>query len=278
MTLPYVVGREDPTPTLQLHGVTRSFGTSGHGRVAALGPVDLTLRQSEFVAIVGPSGCGKSTLLRVAAGLLRPTSGRIDRAAESEASFVFQEPALLPWRSVRRNCAVPLELTGVPRSERAARVLEALELVGLRSWAGFYPHQLSGGMKMRVALARALVVDAAVVYFDEPFSAIDELTREVLNEQLGLLWAQRRFAGLFVTHNISEAVFLAERVLVMSERPGMFVGEIQVPFPFPRESWLRTTEDFVSVERSVSALLRSRRAQGDPRATSDVRPAEVGRG
>jgi len=242
-------------PALRLESVEVSFPAPTGGEVAALGPVSLEIEPGEFVALVGPSGCGKSTLLRVAAGLLPASAGSVVADA-GRSSFVFQEPALLPWRTVERNCLVPLELTRVAKAERRQRVRETLELVQLLPWSRYYPHQLSGGMKMRAALARALVVDAAIMYLDEPFSAIDELNRAALNEYLSRLWLGRRFAALFVTHSISEAAFLAERVLVMSARPGRIVGEVRVPFPFPRDSWLRTTEEFVRIEREVVALLR----------------------
>lgn len=170
---------------------------------------------------------------------------------------MFQEPALLPWRTVERNCALPLELAGVPTAERKRRVRETLDQVALGAWARFYPHQLSGGMKMRASLARALVADADIIYFDEPFSATDELNRARLNEHLNNLWMTRRFAALFVTHSIEEAVFLGQRVLVMSERPGRLLGEVGSPFPFPRSEPLRTSEAFVRVEREVVALLHS---------------------
>ncbi len=248
----------DPLVAMRMLGITRSFAsTTGKSTVHAVGPIDLDLGAGEFVAIVGPSGCGKSTLLRLAAGLLRPTAGTIIHGGTASSSFVFQEPALLPWRSVERNCAIPLELTGVRQDLRRDRIRAALDLVGLVAWSSFYPHQLSGGMKMRVALARALVVDAEIMYLDEPFSAIDELTREGLNEHLSRLWLERRFAALFVTHNIGEAVFLAQRVIVMSERPGQLLGEVKVPFDYPRDLWLRTTAEFVHVEREVASLLRA---------------------
>jgi NitT/TauT family transport system ATP-binding protein len=229
----------------------------GRGRsVAALGPVDVTLHDGEFLAIVGPSGCGKSTLLRLGAALLDPSEGAIERRSD-DASFVFQEPALLPWRTVAGNCALPLELTSVSGADRAERIRSSLELVGLADWAEAYPRQLSGGMRMRVALARALVVEAPIVYFDEPFSAIDELTREELNDHLLAVWSRRAFGAMFVTHNIHEAVFLAQRVLVMSPRPGQILGEVEVPFAYPRSAELRTSSAFIDVVREVTQRLRA---------------------
>jgi NitT/TauT family transport system ATP-binding protein len=236
--------------------VTKEFTAPRGAPVAALGPVDLTVGVGEFVAVVGPSGCGKSTLLRLGAGLLPPTQGVIDRSAAG-ASFVFQESALLPWRTIEHNCALPLELAGVGRTERKERVRAILDFVGLGAWGRYYPDQLSGGMKMRAALARALVPDADLIYFDEPFSATDEINRARLNEHLSKLWQARRFAAVFVTHSIEEAVFLGQRVLVMSERPGRLLGEVEVPFEFPRHEPLRTSEEFVRVERRVVELLHS---------------------
>lgn len=236
-------------------GVRKAYRTPRRTWVDVLGPLDLRLRAGEFVSIVGPSGCGKSTLLRIAADLIPVSSGTVERRSR-DASFVFQEPALLPWRTVGGNCALPLELAHVPKAQRRSRVREVLAYVHLDAWRNFYPHQLSGGMKMRAALARAIVVDAPVVYFDEPFSATDEMSRERLNEFLSRLWVGRGFTALFVTHSISEAVFLASRVLVMSDRPGRILGEVEVPFPFPRTAPLRTTETFVSIEREVINLLR----------------------
>jgi NitT/TauT family transport system ATP-binding protein len=243
-------------PALLMHGVEKRFELGRQQSVTAIARVDLQIDAGEFVAIVGPSGCGKSTLLRLGAGLLEPSGGRIERR-DADASFVFQEPALLPWRSVAGNVQLPLELTDVPREQRAARIERVLGLVGLADWADALPRQLSGGMRMRVALARALVVDAPVVYFDEPFAAIDELTREELNSHLLDVWRQRRFAALFVTHNIHEAVFLADRVVVMSPRPGRLLGQVEVPFELPRRPELRTSAAFIDVVRGVSELLRA---------------------
>ena len=242
--------------TIEMTGLEKRFALRRGEQVHALGPVDLALTAGEFVAIVGPSGCGKSTLLRVGAGLLNPSAGSM-RRTRGGASFVFQEPALLNWRTVAANCTLPLELTAVPRREWSERVRASLELVGMGEWSGAYPSQLSGGMKMRVSVARALVTDADVVHFDEPFAAIDELTREVLNVELSQVWAKRRFAALFVTHNVHEAVFLADRVLVMSPRPGRIVGEVTVPFAHPRPLELRTSGEFAAVVREVTALLRA---------------------
>ena len=272
-----------PETALAMTGVRKTYRSPDRKWVEVLGPVDLRIGEGEFVAIVGPSGCGKSTLLRIAADLVHPSGGVIERKSD-KASFVFQEPGLLPWRTIGRNCELPLELAQVPKARRKERVREVLHFVHLGAWANFYPHQLSGGMKMRAALARALALDSTVVYFDEPFSATDELGRELLNEFLSKLWSDRRFAALFVTHSISEAVFLANRVLVMSDRPGRFLGEFAVPLEFPRTAPVRTSDQFVGIQREVVALLRggtSQAASGtvgggkDPR-TDGAGPAPTG--
>lgn len=223
--------------------------------VQALAGVELSVEAGEFVAIVGPSGCGKSTLLRVLAGLIEPTGGRVavDGMAPVEArrrlhelAFVFQHPTLLPWRTVLDNLRLPLELgrrrgsNAVPREE----LLAALARVGLRDFARAWPHQLSGGMQMRLSLARALVTDPRLLLLDEPFGALDDLTRQRLNEELLRLWLERGWTGLFVTHNVAEAVFLSRRVLVMSPRPGRFVAEVAVPFGYPRSPALRGAPEF----------------------------------
>lgn len=229
-------------------GVTFSDGTE------TLRGIDLHVAPGEFVAVVGPSGCGKSTLLRVAAGLQQPSTGS-SRAPES-TGFVFQDPTLLPWRTVGANVGLFAELHGMDREERQTRVSAALATVGLSDWSGHYPRQLSGGMRMRVSLARSLVLQPTLFMFDEPFGAVDEMTRERLNDELQALFAEQKFAGLFVTHSVSEAVFLATRVLVMSARPGRIVADIDVPFPHPRPHDLRYTAEFASIAAQVSAALR----------------------
>jgi NitT/TauT family transport system ATP-binding protein len=231
----------------------------------AVDRVSFSLNCGEFVAIVGPSGCGKSTLLRSIAGLLRPTGGRLTIAglepvrARREAtrmSFVFQDPTLLPWRNVHDNIALPLELAGEDRKARDARVHRAIELVGLAEFAGNYPAQLSGGMRMRVSLARAVVTDPELLLLDEPFAALDDITRQTLNEELLSLWQSRHWTGVFVTHNIAEAVFLSQRVLVLTRRPGRIAADIPIPLPFPRTNALRSQADFARLTGEVAASLR----------------------
>ncbi len=222
----------------------------------AIDKVDLHLGGGEFVAIVGPSGCGKSTLLRMCAGLVTPTSGRCS-AGSGIPGFVFQEPALLPWRNVLRNVELLMELDHQPRKERRPQARSTLELVGLEGFERSYPHELSGGMKMRLSLARALAMRVKVFLLDEPFAAIDEITREQLNDELLRLWALERFTALFVTHNVAEAVYLAQRVVVMCSRPSRIVAELPVPFPYPRMPELRADAEFASAVGQVSSLLRA---------------------
>jgi NitT/TauT family transport system ATP-binding protein len=221
----------------------------------ALAPTDLIVRDAEIVAIVGPSGCGKSTLLRIASGLDAGSSG--EARTEGTIGFVFQDATLLPWRTVERNVELAAELLGVARPERVARVAEAIELVGLEAFRHHRPAALSGGMRMRVSLARALVLRPDVFLFDEPFGALDEITRERLNEELLRIFGVRPFAGLFVTHNVSEAVFLASRVVVMSSRPGRITHDVHVPFPFPRDPELRYTPEFACLAGDISRALRA---------------------
>jgi NitT/TauT family transport system ATP-binding protein len=229
-----------PGGRLELRAVAVSFPTAGSQRLVALDGIDLTVEPGQIVAIIGPNGSGKSTLLRVAAGLLRPDRGAaaLDGLQITEPSprvgIVFQEPRLLPWRTTSANVAYPLELAGIPTEERRGRVEALLRTVGLESVAGLVPSQLSGGMRQRAALARALVLEPRVLLLDEPFSALDELTRERLNRELLALAADRASTLIVVTHSVQEAIFLADRVVVLSSRPGRVVADIAVPFPRPR--------------------------------------------
>ncbi|MFM9927455.1 ABC transporter ATP-binding protein [Variovorax sp. H27-G14] len=238
---------------LGLHGVSKRFDSG----LQALGTVDLALRPGEFVSIVGPSGCGKSTLLRVMAGLVAPSTGRCTRPEGTGCAFVFQEAALLPWRTVERNAQLLMELEGhAPQSYRA-RAAEALKLVGLAGFEKAYPHELSGGMRMRLSLARALALRPGLLLLDEPLAAVDELTRDVLQEELSSLWQQAGFTGVLVTHNVHEAVYLSNRVVVMSPRPGRILDVIDVPFAFPRAPELRASAGFAALTGQVTAVLRA---------------------
>ena len=236
---------------LAFTGVGRTFpdGTQ------ALDDVDLTVDSGEFVSVVGPSGCGKSTLLRLASGLDSPTSGQVG-VASKRVGFVFQDPTLLPWRTVRKNVELLAELEHLPKAQRRARVTEAIGLVGLTGFEKHRPRSLSGGMRMRTSLARSLVLQPDVFLFDEPFGALDEMTRERLNDELLALFADRGFAALLITHSVAEAVYLSTRVVVMSTRPGHILGDVSVPFGYPRQPDLRYTEEFAKVAGEVSDLLR----------------------
>jgi NitT/TauT family transport system ATP-binding protein len=220
----------------------------------ALDDVTVRLRAGQFVSVIGPSGCGKSTLLRLAAGLLAPSAGMVTRSGAG-VGYVFQDPTLLPWRSVRRNAELAGELTGLTRDERRARASEAIERVGLADVADQRPGTLSVGMRMRASLARALVLRPDLFLFDEPFAAVDEITRARLGEDLQRLFAADGFGALFVTHSVSEAVYLSGRVLVMSDRPGRIIDDIDVPVPFPRPPELRYTGELATLTARVHAAL-----------------------
>ncbi len=225
----------------------------------ALEDVSFTVAPGEFVTVVGPSGCGKSTLLRIASGLTTQTSGTVvvDR---SSLGYVFQDATLLPWRTVSGNVELLAELDGMAKAERRARAREAIELVGLAGFEKKYPKQLSGGMKMRASLARSLVLKPSVFLFDEPFGALDEITRERLQDELLSLFLHEGFAGLFITHSIYEAVYMSTRVLVMSARPGRIVADLRVPFGYPRSPELRFEPEFAELSGQVSAALRGAHA------------------
>jgi NitT/TauT family transport system ATP-binding protein len=221
----------------------------------ALSGVDLEVRQGDFVSIVGPSGCGKSTLLRLASGLEEPTEGEltVDRSA---LAYVFQDATLLPWRTVWKNVELFGELHALPKKDLARRAAEAIELVGLTGFEKHLPQQLSGGMRMRASLARSLTLAPSLFLFDEPFGALDEISRERLNSELLSLFQSQRFAALFITHSIGEAVFLSTEVAVMSGRPGRIIGRRKVPFPYPRDPGLRYTAEYSDICAELSELLR----------------------
>jgi NitT/TauT family transport system ATP-binding protein len=228
--------------------------TFPNGTVALSG-VDLTVREGEFVTVVGPSGCGKSTLLRIASGLESSSRGTVSTAT-SRIGYVFQDATLLPWRNVRANVELLAELRKEPRAVASRKAREAIDLVGLKGFEEHLPRQLSGGMKMRASLARSLTLDPELFLFDEPFGALDEITRERLNDELLRLFAERRFAGLFITHSVSEAVYLSTKVVVMSGRPGAIVRTFDVPFPIPRDPDIRFTPEFGALVGDVSHALR----------------------
>jgi len=244
-------GTAAATPALCFRDVSKTFVDGTH----ALAPVRFEVAPGEFVTIVGPSGCGKSTLLRIASGLERATTGTVD-VDRSRIGYVFQDATLLQWRTIRRNVALFAELDGVPRAERDRRVAASIALVGLEGFEAKYPKQLSGGMRMRASLARSLVMDPDVFLFDEPFGALDEITRERLNGELLQLFQRRRFGALFITHSISEAVFLSTKVLVMSASPGRIVTGFDVPFDYTRSHDMRFQPAFGQLAGEVSHALR----------------------
>ena len=229
------------------------------GKVMALSNVDLTIREGSFVSLIGPSGCGKTTLLRVLADLEQVTSGSVDidgldpqsARERHEYGYVFQAPALLPWRSVVRNVELPLEVMGVARDDRRRRAREQLGLVGLAEFEGKFPWQLSGGMQQRVSIARALSLAPRLLLMDEPFGALDEITRDYLNLHLAALWRQTGKTCVFVTHSIAEAVFLSTQIVVMSPRPGRVIEVIDNPLPCERDLGIRETPQFLEIATRV---------------------------
>ncbi len=243
-----------------LDGVTKRFD----GGVQALAGVDLRVAAGEFLTLLGPSGCGKSTLLRLVAGLDRASSGTVDAPAlrndAADTAFVFQDATLMPWARVADNVRLPLRLAGERHAQTAPRVAHALASVGLGDFADAFPNQLSGGMKMRVSIARALVTQPQLLLMDEPFAALDEITRQKLNVDLLAARDAQGFATLFVTHSVYEAVFLSQRVLVMSARPGRIVAELKIAAPYPRDAGFRHTPTFVEACATLSAALEAAHA------------------
>ncbi len=236
---------------LDFHDVAMTFPDG----TVALSGVDLTVKRGEFVTVVGPSGCGKSTLLRIASGLESASHGTA-KVSTDRIGYVFQDATLLPWRDVTSNVELLAELQGIRKAERASKAQEAIELVGLSGFEKHLPKALSGGMRMRTSLARSLTLDPEIFLFDEPFGALDEITRERLNDELLRLFAEKQFAGLFITHSVSEAVYLSTRVIVMSGRPGHIVDQFEVPFDMPRDPEVRFTAEFADLVGKVSHALR----------------------
>src|SRR5258708_29888526 len=247
---------------VSLRGVTKAYGNG----VMALGPFDLDVHRGEFVSLLGPSGCGKSTALRLIAGLAAPTAGQVqvscqvsrdagNARADHAIGFVFQEPTLMPWTSVRENVRLPLTLAHVRPQEAEARVSEALARVGLSDFADAYPRELSGGMKMRASLARALVTDPDILLMDEPFAALDEITRFRLNDDLLTLWRSLGKTVIFVTHSVFESVYLSQRVVVMTQRPGRIGAEIRIETGELRSDGFSTSAGYADYCRKVSRAL-----------------------
>ena len=250
-------------PAVQALSVSKTYPNGTH----ALQPVDLTVHEGEFVTLLGPSGCGKSTLLKMVAGLLEPSNGRlllwrkpVDQIESTghRLSFVFQEPTLMPWARVQANVRLPLDLAGVNAAEAEARVLDALAMVGLDKFASHLPRELSGGMQMRVSIARGLGTQPTLLLMDEPFGALDEITRNRLDSDLLELWQRKKLTVVFVTHSIYEAVFLSTRVMVMAARPGRMVDELVIDEPYPRGPDFRVSTAFSQYAKHLQdSLLRA---------------------
>jgi NitT/TauT family transport system ATP-binding protein len=262
----------DQNVLFQCENLRLQFGANAD-RVVALESLTFGLRRGEFAAIVGPSGCGKSTFLRIIAGLLQPSAGQLCPVDEKKrqtglVSLMFQSPVLLPWRTVLGNVVLAADLAGTPRDPEAVRerALSLLRLVGLTDFVDRYPFELSGGMQQRVALARALLLDPELMLLDEPFSALDALTREEMNFELQRLWLQSGATVLFVTHDIAEAITLSDRVLVMSARPGRIIAEVKVPLPRPRSASIRYDHEFMAAHKEIYSALHA----GGP--TANTRP------
>jgi NitT/TauT family transport system ATP-binding protein len=270
---------------VRIASLDKEFG-SGHGtRTTALSGIDLTIARGEFVSLIGPSGCGKSTLLRLIGDLTAPTGGSVEvngkpaHAARlgREYGMVFQAPVLFEWRSVEENVKLPLELLGMGRSERDERAREMLALVELTDFARHHPHQLSGGMQQRVAIARALALQPAILLMDEPFGALDEMTRERMNAEVLRIWQRTGTTIVFVTHSIPEAVFLSTRVVVMSARPGRITRVVDVPLPQPRGEETREDARYFQVVTEVREALRAGGGLGgEPPLASDERVVAEG--
>jgi NitT/TauT family transport system ATP-binding protein len=259
--------RAGPT-VVDLRGVRKQFDTGG-GATIALEGIDLTIGAGEFVSLIGPSGCGKSTLLRIIGDLIGPSDGEVDvngKPAEKaragrEYGIVFQSPVLFDWRTIEGNVSLPLELMGLSRGERARRAAEMLELVELGEFRRHHPWQLSGGMQQRAAIARALAFEPRLLLMDEPFGALDEMTRERMNDELLRIWERTGTTVVFVTHSIPEAVFLSSRIVVMSARPGRITAVVEVDLPRPRDEGTREQESYFELITRVREALRGGHAE-----------------
>ena len=247
-------GTDGTTSILELCGVTKRFASG----LEALAGIDLGVARGEFLSLLGPSGCGKSTLLRIVAGLTPPSAGScrllLDNAP-GRIGFVFQDPTLMPWSTVTNNVLLPFRIAGRIGAAERDRALAAVRAVGLEGFEQAYPHQLSGGMRMRVSIARALVTDPDLLLLDEPFAALDEITRLALNDDLLRLWQRHRPTILFVTHSVFESAYLSTRIAVMSARPGRIAADLQVDLPQPRNRATRTSRQYAALCDSVSATL-----------------------
>jgi NitT/TauT family transport system ATP-binding protein len=264
-----VPGRE---PVVRLSGVGRVFARGDGSVMTALDAIDLDIRRGEFVSLIGPSGCGKSTLLRIIGDLIKPSSGKAivngkpaDRARlDRDYGMVFQAPVLFDWRTVEDNVKLPLEIQGLDSASRRAKAAEMLDLVELEDFVHHYPWQLSGGMQQRVAIARALAFEPSILLMDEPFGALDEMTRERMNSEVQRIWDRTGTTIVFVTHSIPEAVFMSSRVVVMSPRPGRIASIIDVDLPRPRDEETRESDRYFEVVTQVREALRGRDGLTDP--------------
>ena len=264
-------------PVVRLAAVEKSFTSRGEVLTAALAGIDLEIRRGEFVSLIGPSGCGKSTLLRIIGDLTEPSAGEVmvnGKPASAarrgrEYGIVFQAPVLFDWRRVEDNVRLPLELLGMRRAEREERAHEMLSLVELTDFARHYPYQLSGGMQQRVAIARALALEPALLLMDEPFGALDEMTRERMNSEVLRIWEKTGTTIVFVTHSIPEAVFLSSRVVVMSHRPGRITRTVDVDLPRPRGVETRENRRYFELVTEIRHLLRGGGAEADVEASVD---------
>lgn len=237
---------------IHIQNVNMTYMDNNGEEIVALKDINLDIKEGEFISLLGPSGCGKTTLLRVVADLLQPTSGVVtiqgqtprEVRLQQKYGIVFQNPVLYDWRTVRRNICMPMEIMGIPKKERTARIDEMLDIVGLHKFGKKYPFELSGGMQQRVGIARALALRPEILLMDEPFSALDEFTREKLNEDLLEIWGKTKKTIVFVTHNIAESVFLSDRVVVLSPHPGRVSAVVDIDLPRPRRSELRGSAEF----------------------------------
>lgn len=265
-----------PPPKVVATGVGRSFAGRDGDR-EALGPLDLEVAEGEFVALIGPSGCGKTTFLRIVAGLVNPTEGSVEvrprSPTQAPVAMVFQDYGIYPWKTVLANVRFGLDVAGVPRPAGNTRARQWLDRLGLGDMARAYPPALSGGMRQRVAIARALAVEPEVLLLDEPFAALDAQLRRVLGEELLRLWESERRTVLLVTHSVEEAIVLADRVVVLSARPGRVLADFPMPFARPRPPDLRTTGVFRSLEKEIWDLLRSEVERALRRAPREASPA-----
>ncbi|MBV1885841.1 MAG: ABC transporter ATP-binding protein [Parvibaculaceae bacterium] len=248
-------------PAIVFDNLYKSYSSTGSGTGTegqpALGPLTCSIEQGSFVSLVGPSGCGKSTALKLIAGLLAPSSGDMIVHANDDLSYVFQDATLMPWATVFDNVYLPFKLAGVPQAIVQDEVMASLDRVGLADRASAFPRELSGGMRMRVSIARALITDPKVLLMDEPFAALDEFTREKLDDDLLELWRTQKWTVLFVTHSIYESVYLSQRVMVLSQGPGKLIGDVKVNAPYPRGQAFRESTQYFDACRAVSAAMRT---------------------